>query len=108
MNKVECNVDNCSHFSNNYCGLDQIKVDGPAAKEKYQTCCLSFDKKQLSMSNSSASGSAASIQTGISCMAENCVHNCSSKCDADTISVGCSAGNPTVKSSTECETFIER
>ena len=108
MNKVECNVDNCSHFSNNYCGLDQIKVDGPAAKEKYQTCCLSFDEKKPGMSNSSVSSSSASIQTGISCKAENCAYNSNSKCDADSICVGCSAGNPTVKSSTECDTFIER
>lgn len=107
MNKVECHVDNCRHYSNNLCSLDKIKVDGPAAKEKSQTCCLSFAERNNSMENSTAAADAAP-DTGIHCKADNCTYNSASKCNADNVTVGCVCAGVTSKSGTECSTFQER
>lgn len=108
MNKVECHVSNCQHYSDNLCSLDKIKVDGPAAKEKSQTCCLSFDEKTASATNSAVNAKPATEITGINCKADNCTYNSNSKCTADCICVDCGAQNVASKSGTLCASFVER
>lgn len=108
MNKVECHVSNCQHYSNDLCSLDKISVDGPAAKEKSQTCCLSFDEKISSAENVVGYEPQASVQTNISCKATNCGYNSNKRCEADSIRVSNSMSNATSKSGTQCATFSER
>lgn len=110
MNKVECHVASCTHHNNNLCQLDKIQVDGPAAKEKGQTCCLSFDEKIGSAQNAVGSSSSreASPETGIHCKAGNCSYNSNSKCSANCITVGSSCATVSSKSGTECSSFVER
>lgn len=107
MNKVECHVINCQHYQENLCELDRIQVDGPAARDKAQTCCMSFSEKQNSSSNH-VGGGQASYHTGISCMAEHCGYNQNAKCEADAIGIGCSYGATDAKSGTQCMSFVER
>lgn len=107
MNTVECHVTNCQHYQESLCSLNQIKIDGPAAKDKGQTCCMSFDEKQSGATNSVGEQPAAP-ETGIHCKAENCRFNSSSKCSANGVHVSCESANATAKSATQCTTFQER
>lgn len=108
MNKVECHVTSCQYYGENLCSLDKIRVDGPAAKDKSQTCCLSFDEKKQAAVDSVGSDPQPAIQTAIKCKAENCAFNDDAKCEADCICVECSCANVSTKSGTECGSFIER
>jgi len=107
MNKVECKVQSCAYNSQNLCSLDKINVDGPAAKEKAQTCCASFAEKKDSAMNS-VSVYNVTEDTGIHCKAENCSYNRNRKCDADHICVDSSANSVSTMSGTNCATFVGR
>lgn len=107
MNSVECFVTNCQHYSNNLCGLDKIKVDGPAAKDSSSTCCLSFTEKKGEAQNSIGAPEASS-RTLIQCDARNCTYNHSKKCDADSICIDSCSNNVSSKSCTACNTFVKR
>lgn len=107
MNKVECKVTSCTYNSQNLCSLDKINVDGPAAKEKTQTCCSSFEEKHGDAMNSTSAYNAVP-ETGIHCKAENCSYNSNCHCDADCICVDSMANSVSSKSGTNCATFIEK
>lgn len=111
MNKLECKVSSCKHWSNDRCCLSGIHVEGPAAQESSQTCCESYEEKgrgcgcgaknSVSMHNSTA----ASGESQISCSATHCAYQQNSHCNASSVKVGCSCQDPTSKSGTECCTF---
>ncbi len=106
MNKLECQVSSCQHWSDNYCCLPGIQVDGPAARESSQTCCDSYEERRENQSqNASASGQYPSGESAIDCSAEHCVYNDHCKCEADCVCVGCTCSGPSSKSETECCTF---
>lgn len=107
MNKVECKVQSCAYNNQDLCSLDKIHVDGPAAKEKTQTCCSSFAEKNNSTTNS-VSAQNATEDTGIHCKAENCSYNRNCKCDADHVCVDSSANAVSTMSGTNCATFVGR
>lgn len=107
MNRLECNVTSCQHYCDNLCCLQGIHVDGPAAKESSQTCCDSYEERHRSYGeNSSACGRTPSVESSISCKAEHCTYNENCKCTAEQVHVGCSCGEVSTKSGTECCTFI--
>lgn len=108
MNKVECHVTNCQHYSDNMCSLDKIKVDGPAARESEQTCCLSFDEKKAGAQNSMGGMPTPAQNTGIHCAAENCTFNHHTKCDARNICIENCYSSASTKCGTECASFRER
>lgn len=105
MNKLECQVSSCRHFHNNLCCLNGIQVDGPAARESSQTCCASYEERQPSGGENSVCGCNPTVESAIECKAEHCVYNDHCKCEADCVCVGCSCGDVTSKSGTECCTF---
>lgn len=105
MNRLECQVTTCQHYCSNCCCLPAIKVDGPAARESSQTCCMSYDARNSNTENSAACGRNPSVDTGVACSAENCAHNDHNKCTADAVCVGCCCGEVSAKSGTECCTF---
>lgn len=104
MNRVECKVISCTYNSQNLCSLDKIHVDGPAAKDKGQTCCASFEEKHGSAMNATSHYN-ASPETGIHCKAENCSYNKKCKCNADSVCVDSIASDVSSKSGTSCATF---
>lgn len=108
MNHLECQVTSCAHYCSNCCCLPKIEVDGPAARESSQTCCMSFQEKQGSMENATACGKTPSVETGIHCEADHCAHNENCKCTASAVCVGCGCENVSAKSGTECCTFRSR
>lgn len=104
MNKLTCDVSSCKHNDDCLCALNKIKVEGPGASAKDQTCCSSFAKQDSSASNSCGCG-CASTETTIDCKAESCIHNKNCKCEANSVEVGCMCSTPTVMSETECCTY---
>lgn len=106
MNKLECQVSSCQHWSNNLCCLDGIQVDGPAARENSQTCCDSYEERRSgSGENSSTGSSSPSVDSDIGCSAEHCAYNHNCKCEAECVCVGCCCNDVSSKSGTECCTF---
>lgn len=106
MNKLKCKVDTCRYNQNELCMLSKIQVDGPAAMESRETCCISYAEKTKNAQNSaSMSSSNATESTDIHCSAEHCAYNESKKCHADCVCVGCCCSDPSVVSETECTTF---
>ena len=110
MNKLKCKVDTCRHNKDNLCMLNKIQVDGPAAMESRETCCISYAERTNSSQNYSSMGnySQPSESTDIHCSAEHCTYNENKKCHADCVCVGCCCNDPSVISETECCTFEPR
>lgn len=105
MNRLECQVSTCQHYSDNRCCLPGIQVDGPAARESSQTCCDSFEERHEGYGENAVCGCCPTTESSIDCSAEHCVYNENSKCHADCVCVGCNCGEPSSKSGTECCTF---
>ncbi len=102
MNKINCNVDNCSHNSTGVCYANRIDVGGKGVTEACETCCGSFlDKKHYSTltNNTNADGPCDCIV----CSAEKCVYNNNKLCTADTIQV--SGHDAQIYTETICSTF---
>ena len=101
MTRLTCSVHKCIHNDHELCSLHNIKVGVPKAHCCSDTECESFSAGSYSAVNSA--GMPASETTGVSCTAEECVHNRQRKCAAERISIGgenaCSCGE------TCCNTF---
>ncbi|WP_159459719.1 DUF1540 domain-containing protein [Scatolibacter rhodanostii] len=105
MNHLECEVSTCMHFDKNLCTLNKIMVEGPAAHDKEETCCMSFSEKMSSGQNAVGVPHDAKPQTGIDCKAENCTYNSSCKCTASNVKVANCHPNVSAKCDTHCATF---
>ena len=102
MNKINCNVENCSHNSTGICYANRINVGGKGATDAYETCCGSFlDKRHYSTltNNTNADGPCDCIV----CSAENCTYNNNKLCYAETIQV--SGDNVNMYTEAMCSTF---
>lgn len=105
MTNLTCNVTNCINNKNTYCARAEIKVDGMNSRSKTDTCCRSFGDKGNSFTSSVDSDNAVKA-TDIHCDAENCIHNESCACVAESILVdGDGAGS---SGETLCSTFHAR
>lgn len=109
MNKLKCTVTTCQHNADLLCNLNKIQVDGPAAEESSETCCVSYAERKSGANNLfGVNNSSASENTDIQCSAEHCAYNSNRKCQAESVKVaGCTA-DPCVVSETECATFRPR
>ncbi len=48
-NSIQCSVENCKYYSNNYCTAKQIKVDnqyGSLSNSSEETICVTFEPKK--------------------------------------------------------------
>ena len=109
MNNLKCSVTTCRHNANQLCELQKIQVDGPAAQESRETCCISYAERAKGANNMSAyNNSNASEGTEIMCSAEHCTYNSNKKCQADNVKVAGCCADPCVVSETECSTFRPR
>lgn len=105
MNKINCNVENCSHNSTGICYANRINVGGKGATDACETCCGSFlDKKHYSTltNNTYAEGPCDCIV----CTAEHCVYNDNKLCNADSIQVD--GNNVNLYTDAKCFTFKSR
>ncbi len=101
MTKLECSVASCLHNADNCCCKQAIIVDGSDAKEKYETCCGSFDEqKDGSFKNLFKS---PEHRLEIDCEAVNCVYNENRRCSAEQVGITGDGANEAAQ--TECATF---
>ncbi|MGL5694091.1 MAG: DUF1540 domain-containing protein [Peptostreptococcaceae bacterium] len=102
MDKINCNVENCSHNCSGTCYSNRVNVGGKGAKSTCDTCCGSFlDKKNYStLTNNSNSGGSCDC---LVCEVLNCGYNDNKLCKANSISI--SGKDVNLYSETSCETF---
>ena len=103
MQKINCNVDNCSHNNSGVCYSNRVDIGGLNASSDSGTCCGSFLNKALYGDLSSSTNSSNSECDCLICKAETCTHNCNTLCNLDSINV--SGNNPQLYTQTNCESF---
>lgn len=105
MQKINCDVTNCSHNKSGVCFSNRVDIGGMNACTDCGTCCGSFLNKSLYSdltSNTNSSGPCDALICGV----ESCEHNCNKLCNLDAIQV---SGNDTqIYSETECVSFEKK
>lgn len=102
MQKINCEVDNCSHNCSGTCYANRVDIGGDSAQKDCDTCCGSFlDKKNYSdLTNSSNSSSQCDC---LVCTVKTCTHNCNNLCNLSSINVN--GSNPNMYVETNCASF---
>ncbi len=102
MEKINCNVSNCSHNCSGVCYSNRVDIGGTSACSSNGTCCGSFLDESL-YGNLTSNTNSSSKCNCLVCSAENCVHNKNKYCTLSAITV--SGLNSRVYSETECASF---
>ncbi len=104
MQKITCDVANCSHNNTGTCYADRVNIGGNGASVGEETCCGSFLDSRLysHLTNHSASGGNS---TALVCKAEECTYNKNQLCSLETIQV--SGGPSNIYTETYCASFEE-
>ena len=88
MPKLKCEVGQCLYNSNHHCHRGSIDVEGPAARCKKDTACLSYVQKgNINYDVEFAKLGEAEANTYVYCDAVNCVFEHDSRCRADKIEI---------------------
>lgn len=104
MNKINCNVTNCSHNETGVCYSNRVNIVGFGAGKKEGTCCGSFlDKKNYSDLTNNTNGRGAC--DCLVCKAVECEHNKNELCTLDCIQVTGNLVN--LYTETYCDSFKE-
>ena len=104
MTRLDCNVRNCLHNSDNCCCKQAIIVDGADAKEKHETCCGSFDENRDGAFHNLFKTPENKLE--VDCEALKCVYNEDRHCMAEHIGI---AGDGAKEAEhTECASFKAR
>ncbi|AYE35379.1 DUF1540 domain-containing protein [Clostridium septicum] len=105
MQKINCDVNNCSYNKSGICFSDRIDVGGKAVDHKEDTCCGSFLDKSHYSDLTNATNEEGPCNC-IVCQVENCVHNCNKLCDLSSINV---AGyGAKIYTETNCNSFSNK
>ena len=102
MQKINCDVSNCSHNKSGVCYSNTVDIGGMNACSDSGTCCGSFLNQSLYSdltSNTNSSGPCDSLVCGV----ESCTHNCNKLCDLQSINV--CGNNSQIYSETKCKSF---
>ncbi len=88
MPKLKCEVGKCAFNNNQHCYRSSIDIEGPMARSKKETACLSYVKQ----GNSNYDVEFAKIkeapkETFVYCDATNCVFEHDARCHADKIEI---------------------
>ncbi len=106
MTKLTCQVTSCANNQNTLCSLSNIKIDGPSAVKKDQTCCSSYYAKAQAGQN--AVTKHATEDTEVFCKVTNCAYHVSDCCQAKAVSVESCCQSPNSMSQTECCSFTAK
>ena len=87
MPKLKCEVGQCAYNANHCCYRGSIDVEGPMARSKKDTACLSYVQKGNANYNIETSKIEAPTNTFVYCDATNCVFEHDSVCKADKIEI---------------------
>lgn len=85
MPKLRCSAEGCMSNTNQYCSRGEIQVSGQSAGTSQDTCCANFSEGSGNARN--AIDQATIQDMDIQCDAQNCMHNNSAKCHAESIDV---------------------
>lgn len=86
MNKINCEVTNCSHNNSGVCFSNRVDIGGLNASSESGTCCGSFLNKSLYSDLTSNTNSQGKCDCLI-CKVDTCTHNCNNLCNLDSINV---------------------
>lgn len=101
MQKINCDVNNCSHNNSGVCYSNRVDISSSSATDN-DTCCGSFlDKKHYSdlTNNTNSTGCCDCLI----CKATECIHNENCNCSLSSINVSGSRAN--IYTETCCESF---
>lgn len=100
MNKINCNVNNCSHNKGGECYSSRVDIGGKSAHSDGNTCCGSF----LDILNySDLTNNVDTKCNCLICKVDTCSHNCNNLCELNSINV--SGENVKIYSETCCSSF---
>ena len=104
MDKISCNVMNCSYNSNSICYAEKVIISGDGSNKSENTCCSSFldvDGYSRLTNNTSGNGN----HTCLSCSVHTCSYNIGDKCSLNSIAVAKNAPEAKLYSETYCASF---
>lgn len=102
MEKINCDVTNCSHNKSGTCYSNRVDIGGISASSEHGTCCGSFLNEYLYSdltNNKNSNGQCDSL----TCNSQSCTHNYNKLCELSSINV--SGHGSQVYSETRCSSF---
>lgn len=102
MNKIKCNVTNCSHNKCGTCYSNRVNIGGQSALVDEKTCCGSFLNK-LSYGELTNSVNHDGACDSVVCFVKGCKHNNNNLCSLDSIQIV--GDNVEVYTETKCHSF---
>jgi hypothetical protein len=102
MQRINCDVTNCSHNKSGICFSNRVDIGGVSASSERGTCCGSFLNEFLYSTLTSNTNSKGQCDA-LSCNVETCSHNYNKLCDLNSVNV--SGEGVQVYSQTRCSSF---
>ncbi len=88
MPKLKCVASKCAYNNDQHCYRSAIDIEGPMARSKKETACLSYVKKgNIAYDVEFAKMGEAPKETFVYCDASNCVFEHDARCHADKIEI---------------------
>lgn len=105
MQKINCNVNSCSHNKSGVCYSNRVDIGGLNVSSECGTCCGSFLNKSLYSDLTNNTNSQGQCDALI-CNVQSCAHNCNKVCNLESINV--SGSNCQIYTETECSSFNQK
>lgn len=102
MQRINCDVTNCSHNKTGICYSNKVDIGGVSASSERGTCCGSFLNEFLYSTLTSNTNSKGQCDA-LTCNVESCAHNYNKLCDLNSINV--SGEGVQIYSQTRCSSF---
>lgn len=105
MQKINCEVTNCSHNKSGVCYSNRVDIGGINACSESGTCCGSFlNEAHYGDLTSNTNSNSHSHCDCLICKVESCTHNQNTLCDLNSINV-CGSSTSQIYYETECGSF---
>lgn len=102
MERINCDVHNCSHNDSGVCFSNRVDIGGISANTESGTCCGSFLNKSLYSALTNNTNSTMQCDS-LTCTAENCTYNYNKLCELKSIDV--SGSRAQIYAETACASF---
>ncbi|OOM77804.1 DUF1540 domain-containing protein [Clostridium sp. BL-8] len=102
MEKISCDVTNCSHNKSGLCYSNRVDIGGMSASTERGTCCGSF-LNEAHYSNLTDNTNSSGQCDSLTCNVQSCTHNYNKLCELSSISV--SGYGSQLYSETRCSSF---
>ena len=102
MERINCEVHNCSHNESGVCFSNRVDIGGISANSEGGTCCGSFLNKSLYSALTNNTNSSMECDS-LTCKAENCIYNSNRLCELTSINL--SGSKAQIYSETLCSSF---